>query len=238
MQERGLNVKTLKITALIAILVVICFSVCTEYVQAANEATVTSTLSNISPTPGSSISVTVQVKSNVNQVLDILYLGIHGDWMEEDQFLGANLASNPATLSANGVYSGSFIITIPSSISLGTHTYYIGVDAEDSSANYYSWNSEESVLLVVASSSSTTPTSNPSGNSGQPSDTADYLVYIAIIAIVFMIVLALVVLLTLRKRARARSAQQPTSTPPSQPPVPEKQPPPQEQPSEGENFDI
>jgi hypothetical protein len=233
-----INVKTLKLVALITLIVVICVSLGAGYVQAANEATITNTLSKYSVAPGESINVSVQIQSNVDVDLQILSIGIHGDWMDADQFLGANLAENPVTLSANGVYSGSFIVTIPSSVSLGSHTYYIGVDAEDDSSNYYSLDSSESTLQVVESTTSTSPTTNPSGSSGQTGSPTDYIVYIAVIAIVVMVVLALLVLLMLRKRARARTTPQPISSPPQQAPQPEQQPPPKEKPSSGENFDI
>ena len=236
------NVKPLKLVALITLISVICVSIGAGYVQAANEATITASLSKYVVAPGEGVYVTVRVQSNVNQELKILYLGLHGDWMETDQFLGANLANNPATLAANDAYSGSFVVTLPSSISLGSHSYYIGVEAQDSSGStHYSWNSAESAIQVTTSTSSTNPTTNPSGSGGEPTGTTDSMLYIAIVAIVVMVVLALLVLLTLRKRSRPKPAPQSVSSPPSQSPAPsppEQQPPPEEKPSSGENFDI
>ena len=233
-----INVKTLKLVALITLIAVICVSISAGYVQAANEATVNVSLSKYTPSPGDEVIVTINVQSNVAQDMHIVFIGVHGDWMDlPTTFRGANLQDNPITLSAGSSYAGSIILPIPTNTTLGTHNYIVRVEATDDSNNDYVWNSTQSVIQVIGgSSSSSTPTQGATSNPNSGGST-DFMLYIAIVAIVVMVVLALLVLLMLRKRTRSRSAQKPTSNSPSQPPTPAQEPP-EEKPSSGENFDI
>jgi hypothetical protein len=233
-------VKTLKVAALISLIAVICVSIGAVSAFSASDATVSITLTNNAPAAGTQLAVSVTFQSHTSTTIQVVGVGFHGDWMDEDNFQGPNLSSNPQTVAANSVYTAPFMVTIPSDVSIGSHKYFATVRGQDTSGNTYYWDSSEGTMQVVPYSATTvtpTPTVASSQNGGQPLSTMDYIVYIAIVAIVAMIILALMVLLTLKKRSRAKTAPQPTSSPPSQSPAPEQQPP-EETPSSGENFDI
>jgi flagellar basal body-associated protein FliL len=257
------NLKNLKLICIISLLAVLFVSVGIVSAQTTNEATVTSSLSTYTVPAGGSVSVTVTVHNTVSTDFKILRIGFHGDWMGKDSsgndnFKGPNFSYAPEDLPAGGSYSGSFLIDIPSSATLGAQSYYIGVDAQDSSGQYYYWNSQSGSLQIVpaGSTSSSTPTSAPTqdGDNGQ---TTDYLFYIAIVAIIVMVVLVLMVILTMRKRSRPRTPPSSTVMPPLSETKPEpkpqeesedetepesekeeEQPPPKKKPSQGEDFDI
>ncbi len=245
MVEERIKLRNLKLVCLITLLTVVFVSVGAVYAQT-NEARVLATLSKTTPSAGETIAVSITVENQASQQFSIIRFGIHGDWMaQETDFQGPNLVNDPPTLASGGTYQGQFMVTIPSSASLGSHTYYIGVDAQDSSGNYYSWNSNEETLQVVpAGVTVTTPTasSNPNGDDGSFS-TADLLFIVAIVAIVAMVVLALLVLVTLRRRNRAKYIPKSVTGPPQEEPEPEQKQPepknaPQDEPSSGEEFDI
>jgi hypothetical protein len=239
--------KTIKLVCLFTLLAVVFVSIGAVYAQT-NEATVTATLSKNSVGIGEAITISVTVQNTGSQEYKILRYGIHGDWMSTaDDFQGPNLAGNPATLTANGAYQGNFYVSIPTTANVGSYNYYIGVDAQDASGNYYSWNSAQSTLQIVpAGTTVITPTPSPTGAPSQggntPLGSADLLFYVAIVAIVAMVILAILVLFTLKRRSHPRSAPQPVSNPPTEQPKPETPPPPQEtpqeKPSSGEEFDI
>ena len=112
---------------------------------------------------GNSVIVTITVQSQSDQQLQIYYFGVHFDWMAEDTFAGQNLQSNPVTIPSGGSYQFTpSIINIPAGTSLGSHSYFIGIDGEDSSGQPFSWNSPDATITVVASSN----TNNPGGNNG------------------------------------------------------------------------
>ncbi len=212
------------------------------------EATVSSSLSKYTVVPGEQITVTVTVQNTVSTQFQIIRIGMHGDWMGKDSngydnFLGPNLQGNPPTLDSTP-YIASFIITVPTDISQGSHTYYIGVDAQDSSGYYYSWNSPESAIQVTQGSVTGNPTQTTAPTDDGTGGTTDYMFYIAIVAIVILVILVLLVLLTLRRRNRSKPATQYPTTPsqpesaPENEPEPQQQPAPEDKPASDENFDI
>lgn len=238
--------RNLKLICLVTILMVAFVSVGAVNAQT-NEATVTSVLSKYTVSPGGSIVVTVTVQNKVSTQFSILRVGMHADFMGQDNsgndlFLGPPSLQD-ATLSSSP-YQASFLIEVPVGTALGTQNFYIGVDAQDSSGEYYSWNSEASAFQVVAGSgNSPTPsgTNSTSGN-GDGLTTTQILMYVAIVAIVAMLILALLVLVTFRRR-RNRALQKPESKPPPEEPKPEpkgepEQQKPEAQPDSVENFDI
>ena len=247
--QSAIELKNLKLVCLVTLLMVSCVSVGVVNAQTTNEATITSTLSKYNVSPGGSIIVTVTIQNNVATQFTLIRVGMHADFMGQDtngndRLLGPTSLES-ATLGSSP-YSVSFIVEVPASTALGTQNYYIGVDAQDSSGQYYSWNSQSSSFQVVAAGN-TTPTSGPNNTSDADGNwdlsSTDILMYVAIIAIAAMLILVLLVLLTLRRRHNGGQPK-PESKPPPQ--EPEAEPEPQGEP-EGqkpkakpdlENFDI
>ena len=241
--------KNLKLVCLVTLLMVAYISVGAANAQTTNEATVTATLSTHNVSPGGSIIVTVTIQNNVATQFTLLRVGMHADYMGQDSNGYDRFRGPPSLESAtlgSSPYSVSFIVEVPVGTALGTQNYYIGVDAQDSSGQYYSWNSQSSAFQVVAAGN-TTPTTGPSSTGGADGNgdlsSTDILMYVAIIAIAAMLILVFLVILTLRRRS-SRVQPKPESKPPPQ--EPEAEPEPQGEPDgrkpetkpDLENFDI
>jgi len=90
-----------------------------------------------------------QVSFQSSQELSVYYVGIHFDWMSTDGFYGVDLNSTPGYVSSSSsVLSESFAVQIPTNVTEGPHTYYIGVDGVDASSNTFSWDSPTSTIRV------------------------------------------------------------------------------------------
>ncbi len=217
--------KTQKVAVILTILTVVFLSIgVVSAALSASDATITAQLSNQTPKPGNAVTVTVTFQSHVSQQLQILRYGIHADWMASaDDFEGPNLSSNPVTVEANGQYSGSFLIVIPTTASIGSHTYYVGVDGVDASGQVFSLNSAEATVQVVASSN--TPTVGPSnGGGGQTAGLPDWALYLIVVAVVVLVVIIAFIVLKRSKRkttAATPASTQPTANP-SESPKPEE----------------
>jgi hypothetical protein len=234
-------VKAIKIASLVTILIAVFLSIGTvSAALSSNDVTITAFLTNSSPRPGDQIIVNVTFDSKVAQELQIYAIGIHADWMQPDQLQGPNYSASdqgPVTVEANGLYSTRFSATVPVGTTLGSHTYYIGIDGIDSSGNAFSLNTAESALQVVSTSSSSTPTptSTQGGGTGNTSDWLPYIV-VAIVAAVVVVLVALTLLRGRKKREPATSSEEEAIfDQPTQPPEPEED---QEPSSKKEDFSI
>ncbi len=145
--------KTLKIASIVTFLVIVGFSISLVSALSSSDATIIASLNNPTPKPGNGVTVNVVFNSNVAQELQIYAVGLHADWMNADGFQGPNLSSNPATVASMSSWSVNFVVTIPVDASVGSHTYYVGVDGVDASGNPFSLNSGEATLQVIAGSS-------------------------------------------------------------------------------------
>lgn len=217
--------KTPKVAVIVTILAVVFLSIgVVSAALSASDATITAQLIPQTPKPGNAVTVIVTFQSHVSQELQILRYGVHGDWMASaDAFEGPNLSSEPVTVEANGQYSGQFLIVIPTTASIGSHTYYVGVDGVDASGQVFSLNSAEATVQVDASSS--TPTVGPSGGGGgQTAALPDWALYLIVVAVVVIVVVIVFIVLKRNKRkptATAPAAVQPTANP-SESPKPEE----------------
>jgi hypothetical protein len=156
------------------IILAVSFSTGEVVAISSSDVTINASLSNPTPKPGNEVTVTVTFQSHVSQRLQILRYGVHADWMASaDDFQGPNLSA-PATVEANGQYSGSFLIVIPTTASNGSHTYYVGVDGVDAAGNAFSLNSVEATVQVLSNVSTltppTTPPTPPSTPNNQPTN--------------------------------------------------------------------
>jgi hypothetical protein len=184
---------------------------------------------------GETVTFRVIFASNNSETLKLNLIGLHFDWMPTDGIIGHNFTLSPPTLQNGASYTSDPIqISIPSSATSGTHSYYIAVDGyEGSDDTPFSYTSEtltvEVLSDVVATPKPTATTSG--GNNNQTGEPLNLWTIIAIAAIIAVVVLVVLVFMMWRKRAPAApAAPAPTVyAPPSQPPA---QPPAQNPPAE------
>ena len=115
------------------------------FVSALNtsDASATVYLSSETFRPNETIAFRITFTSNTDQQIIVQRIGIHFDWMGEDVFSGKDLSSSPQTIPGYGNYTSDPIISqIPFNASVGSHTYYVGVDGLDVSGNF-TWNGPE-----------------------------------------------------------------------------------------------
>lgn len=101
---------------------------------------------------GDSVTVNLILSSNSSETLTIYYIGIHFDWMDEDSFQGRDLTDDPVEVESSEVYVfDAMAITIPDDVSVGSHTYTIGLQITDeSSSTLTSWDSRSRTMYIQA----------------------------------------------------------------------------------------
>jgi hypothetical protein len=114
-----------------------------------DEARVSVAWSTQTPYLGSAPTVTVLFINDGSEPLTISYFGLHFDWMTEDRFLGYDLSADPVIVPANDAeFFSEVTITIPENVSIGMHTYYVGVDGIEGASTEFSWDSSTLSLMV------------------------------------------------------------------------------------------
>ena len=92
--------------------------------------------------------------SNFSEPLEIYYVGINFDWMENDNFQGMDLSANPVTVPSFGTHSFELMVfQIPTTINIGLHDYFVGIDgsyggSEGSLPIGFSWDSPIFTLQI------------------------------------------------------------------------------------------
>ena len=105
-----------------------------------------------SPYKGSTTSVNVLFINDSPYQLTIHFFGLHFDWMEEDKFTGHNLSEDPVVVSGYGTASlPAIIVQIPDDVTLGSHSYYLGIDGVDENSEDFSWDSSTLTVIVQTS---------------------------------------------------------------------------------------
>jgi hypothetical protein len=205
----------------------------------ANEASVLTFPSSTTVQPGGTMSVRIIFNNNSTDTLQLTRVGLRFDWMSEGQFYGFDLSSSQAniTVPAGNSYPFEQAITIqiPTNVTLGSHTYYVGVDGTQGADNTaFSWDSPTTAIDVVGYGGTVT-TTTPSTSTTTPSTPAaqqNWLLYGAIAAIVVIVVLVLVVfMMKMRKKPKPES---PASQPAAESPAPSN---PEQKPKE-QDFNI
>jgi hypothetical protein len=99
---------------------------------------------------GDTASLKLIMSSNTTETLTVYYIGVHFDWMDEDSFSGRDLTSDPAVVESGEVYVfDPMAIAIPSDVSVGEHTYTIGLQvAEGTSSNLIAWDSRVRTMYI------------------------------------------------------------------------------------------
>jgi len=182
---------------------------------------------------GSSITVRITLQSNTDEQLQITHVGVNFDWMDSSGFFGPDLTNNPVTIPSSGSYTTPpFTVQVPTNVSVGLHTYFVGVDGtEGTNQNEFYWNSSTtSIIVLAANQTGTTTTPVPTGGGGgeQTGSPLNTILYIAVIAIVAIVVIVVIVMLMQKKRKT-----KPTATPADKP-VDEQT----TKPAEDENYSI
>ncbi len=125
---------------------------CCSLVSALNqdEASVTLSPQTLTGYPGDTVSIRITFKSNYAEQLRIYNIGLHFDWMPEDNFSGHDLSDSPVTVPSQGTYIFEpIVIQIPLNASAGAHSYFVGVDGtEGFVGSIFSWNSPSSTLQI------------------------------------------------------------------------------------------
>jgi hypothetical protein len=101
---------------------------------------------------GGRVNVNITFQSNSTDELDIEYIGIQFDWMASYVFYGRDLSANPVTIAGGGSHIFEAIaINIPSNISAGEHSYFVGIDGVQ---NYmiFRWDSPSSTIEILDAS--------------------------------------------------------------------------------------
>jgi hypothetical protein len=220
--------KKLKVAFMLTIVVVILFSAGIVSALDSSDASATVYKSSETAHPAQSFGYRITFSSNTDQELIINHIGIHFDWMNEDVFSGKDLTNNPQTIPGHGNYtSDPIMLLIPFNVSVGSHTYFVGVDGVDASGNF-TWNGpNETIQVTYSNTGSTTPnpTPTPEGNGNQDENPTNFVPYLIIVAVVAIIIAVFVIVKELRKKPKQTT------------PIMEKTTPPTEQPQK-DNYDI
>jgi len=107
----------------------------------------------LAPLPGNSATASVIFINNSPDDLTIESVSIHFDWMDAGLYVGATLP-NPVTVPVNDSQVLSpLLINIPSNVTLGTHTYTIGIDGVQGTSDF-SWDSTQLMITIGTATSS------------------------------------------------------------------------------------
>lgn len=102
------------------------------------------------PYQGDSTTVTLRLTSTSSNQLRIYYIGLHFDWMPADSFVGLDLSDDPVVVPASGIYIFEpMLIQIPANVSVGSHSYFVGIDGIEGSYDSFSWNSPDLTLQIL-----------------------------------------------------------------------------------------
>lgn len=98
---------------------------------------------------GDMATARITLKSNCADRLLIYYIGVHFDWMPADSFYGLDLSDNPVLIPASGSYIfDPMSIQIPANVSIGAHSYFVGIDGVQGSSSNFSWDSPTSTIQI------------------------------------------------------------------------------------------
>jgi hypothetical protein len=194
-----------------------------------NESSVELFMAGDTKARGEDTSLRILFTNNADLNLSVYYIGVHFDWMDTDQLIGTNYASDPKIVEPSKNLRSEIInYTVPTSASLGAHSYYIGVDGYDANGDPFSWTSNEYTLYVTNPTNTNAPTATPTPSASNP-ETMDLtvLVYGLVVAAVVAVIVAVVII----TRRGGKSSPKSKSDEPAAPKSEEK-------PDDGQDFSI
>jgi flagellar basal body-associated protein FliL len=216
---RGIPVKTTKILFIVAFMFSLCVFSGLVAAFDQNSLSATPVFSKEAPNIGGQITIRITVQNNAGEELQIVRAGINFDWMDSNTFAGVDLGTTPQVVAAGSSYTTPpFIIQVPTNVTVGSHSYFLGVDGTESPTQTdFSWNSSSTTIIIVpanATGTTTVPTTIPTeGGSGTASTSPlTLIIYIAVIAIVAVIVVVLIVMF-MEKRRKPKPSTEPKATP-------------------------
>jgi hypothetical protein len=97
-----------------------------------------------------STSVKLILTNNSPDALTIYFIGVHFDWMSEDDFSGLNLSESPLVVTSQKIYVfDPMIINIPADVNVGIHNYTIAVEGtQGESDTSFSWTSPPKTMYI------------------------------------------------------------------------------------------
>jgi LPXTG-motif cell wall-anchored protein len=154
------------------------------------------------PTPGTVVKLTVFFINDYTEPLIVQRVGVHIDWMDEENYVGHDFSDDPVTVPINGGQTFSPItIPIPQDVSVGTHEYVIGVDGLLQNSTAFSWDSSSRALQILGSGGEDGTNGGNGGNGGSTSDgQSNQLLIIVGVAAVAGVALLILVLIFRRKK--------------------------------------
>jgi len=233
-----IQLKSLRIALIVSVIVAAFLFMGVVVALNQDEASVRTYFSTTTLQPGHTVSINVAITSNSSDSLQITRIGLHFDWMDTNVFYTDDLSSAPVTIASGGTHMfNQMSIVIPTTVTLGEHSYYVGLDGtQGTSSTVFSWDSPSSAVVVAGSNGQTagpTATTAPTdgGNQGgQP----DLQLYGAVGAVIVIVVLLVVALLLRRRKPKPQPAKEQVA---SQPETPEPEQKPEQKPEE-QDFDI
>ena len=101
---------------------------------------------------GDVVTIKIVLTNNSSDLLTVYTVGIHLDWMGQDEFAGRNLSNDPVVVASHETYVFDPVaINIPSDVSVGDHEYTLGVEvSEGSSSTIVSWDSQARGMQILA----------------------------------------------------------------------------------------
>jgi len=186
------------------VLIVACFSIiCTLFSGVGSaleqdEIRVSPIWSNETPSPGSSVNVQIFFISDSPQELTIYNIGIHFDWMASEGFVGLNMSDNPVVVPSGGDHLfNPMIILIPEDVSVGTHSYFVGIYGLQGDYTYFTWEDPYSRTLQIQGSEEEVTNEGGDADSQQ-----DQLLIMVGVAVVVVVVILITVLMRSRKKKK------------------------------------
>jgi hypothetical protein len=117
-----------------------------------DEARVSVAWSSQTPNRGSNVTVTILLINDVSEELTIYYLGLHVDWMTSGTFIGVDISDDPVIIPSSGSHNfPPMTILIPEDASVGTHSYFVGIDGLQGESTTFSWDSLTLTLVIQKS---------------------------------------------------------------------------------------
>jgi hypothetical protein len=111
---------------------------------------ITPSWTTATPSQGQTTSVKLYLTSKSSEQIVIYYIGINFDWMPSDSFIGLDLSDDPVVIAPSGIHIfDAMAIQIPENVSVGSHSYFIGIDGVEGSASSFSWNSPSFTLQIL-----------------------------------------------------------------------------------------
>jgi hypothetical protein len=157
---------------------------------------------------GSSANVQIFFTSNYSETLTIYQVGLHFDWMNSGDFVGLDVSANPVTVLSNESYIFPPInIIIPQDASIGTHSYFVGIDGIEGVSTNFSWDSLTRALQIQGSG-------EPANNDGTPVEGQQdsWLIIVEVAVAVGVAVLVVIFIFIRRKRRQTAPVNGPTET--------------------------